>query len=132
MEKYKIDAETEISRFEDIDLSKTYTYADYLKWEFIERLELIRGKIFTMSPGPATLHQRVSLKVSANLYNFLKNKSCEVFAAPFNVRLPRQSIEDKAIFTVLQPDVCVICDQSKIDNKGCRRPGYCGRNTFTR
>ena len=116
MEKYTTD--TEISKFEDIDLLKTYTFADYLKWPFDERVELIKGKIFPMS-GPGTSHQRVSQRLSAKLYNFLENKSCEVFTAPFDIRWPRRSKEDKEILTVLQPDICVICDPSKIDEWGC-------------
>ena len=98
-------SEDKIYRLEDIDLSGTYSYADYLRWEFDERLELIRGKIFTMSPGPATMHQQVSMRLSFKLYSFLQDKACEVFAAPFDVRLPRTTLDDQSIFTVVQPDV---------------------------
>lgn len=111
--------EETISKFEDIDLSGTYTYADYLKWEFDERLELIRGKIFTMSPAAGSFHQRVSGVIHGELYYFLKGKPCEVFSAPFDVRLPRRSKNDKRILTVLQPDICIICDPHKIDKRGC-------------
>ena len=117
MENYKTD--DKVYRFEDIDLSGTYSYADYLRWEFDERLELIKGKIFTMSPGPATLHQRILLKLSYQLYHFLQKRSCEVFIAPFDVRLPQNSLDDNWVYTVVQPDLCVICDKSKIDGKGC-------------
>ena len=117
MENYKVDEK--VFNFEDIDLSKTYSYADYLKWEFDERLELIRGKIFTMSPGPNTFHQQVSGVVFNAIFNHLKNKPCKVFAAPFDVRFPRKSEEDIEILTVLQPDICVICDLLKIDKRGC-------------
>jgi len=116
MENYKW--EEKVQRFEDIDLSGTYTYADYLKWEFDERLELIRGKVFTMSPGPNTFHQQISGVVYASLFNYLKKKPCKVFAAPFDVRFPRRSKDDKEITTVLQPDICVICDPDKIDERG--------------
>lgn len=105
--------------FADLDLSKSYTYADYLKWTFDERLELIKGKIFKMSPAPGTRHQSVSGAVFNELYNYLKSKSYSVFAAPFDVRLTRRSDSDKDIVTVVQPDICVICDASKIDEKGC-------------
>lgn len=104
-------------QFSDLDLSKSYTYADYLKWQFNERLELIKGKIFKMSPAPGTAHQRVSGIVSNELYNYLKGKPCQVFAAPFDVRLSR-TINDAQVTTVLQPDVCVICDSAKIDARG--------------
>jgi Uma2 family endonuclease len=103
----------------DLDLSKTYTYADYLKWTFDERLELIKGKIFKMSPAPGSLHQIISSAVSNELYNYLKGKPCRVFSAPFDVRLIRRSINDKDIITVVQPDISVICDPTKIDDKGC-------------
>jgi Uma2 family endonuclease len=117
MGNYKVDEK--VFNFEDIDLSKTYSYADYLKWEFDERLELIRGKIFTMSPGPATFHQRISWVVQGELYKYLENKSCNAFSAPFDVRLPGHSKDDKDILSVLQPDICIICDLSKIDERGC-------------
>jgi Uma2 family endonuclease len=106
-------------QFADLDLTKTYTYADYLKWTFDERLELIKGKIFTMSPAPGTNHQRLSLRLGQWIANYLTGKPCEVFLAPFDVRLPRRSKSDQQILTVLQPDVCVICDPKKVDEKGC-------------
>jgi Uma2 family endonuclease len=103
----------------DLDLSKTYTYADYLKWTFDERVELIKGKIFKMSPAPTSIHQRLSLRINLALGNYLEGKKCEVFSAPFDVRLPRKSKDDKEIITVLQPDICVICDSSKVEENGC-------------
>lgn len=102
----------------DLDLSKTYTYADYFKWQFDERLELIKGKIFEMSPAPSRSHQRISAVLTAKLVNYLKGKPCQIYAAPFDVRLPRVSKDDAAIYTVLQPDICVICDLSKLDERG--------------
>ena len=83
------------------------------------RLELIKGYIFKMSPAPAEFHQRIFGKVFYKLYAFLDKKPCEVYAAPFDVRLVRKSATDKEIITVVQPDICVICDLSKIDKKGC-------------
>jgi len=103
----------------DLDFSKTYTYADYFKWRFDERLELIKGKIFTMSPAPSRTHQEISVAITVKLSNYLKGKPCKVYAAPFDVRLPRTSKEDNAIYTVVQPDICVICDLSKLDDRGC-------------
>jgi Uma2 family endonuclease len=103
----------------DLDLNKTYTYADYLKWTFDERLELIKGKIFTMSPAPGSVHQLISGAVFFELYSYLKGKPCKVFAAPFDVRLIRRSVNDKDITTVVQPDICVICEPKKVDGKGC-------------
>ncbi|RYY07963.1 MAG: Uma2 family endonuclease [Sphingobacteriaceae bacterium] len=106
-------------QFSDLDLTKTYTYADYLKWTFDERLELIKGHIFTMSPAPAEFHQRILTTVGNEIYNHLKRKSCKVYFAPFDVRLVRKSLDDKQITTVVQPDICVICDLKKIDKNGC-------------
>ena len=106
-------------QFADLDLNKLYTYADYYKWQFDERVELIKGKIFKMSPAPNSYHQLLAGDIHAQLYNFLRKKPCKVFMAPFDVRLTRKSENDEAISTVLQPDVCVICDLSKIDRRGC-------------
>lgn len=103
----------------DLDLTKTYTYADYLKWTFDERLEIIKGKIFQMSPAPGSVHQLISGAVFNELYNYLKGKSCKVLSAPFDVRLTRRSFDDQDIITVVQPDICVICNLQKIDDKGC-------------
>jgi len=103
----------------DLDFAKTYTYADYFKWQLDERLELIKGKIFRMTPAPNRIHQEISLAVSLKLGNYLKDKPCKVYSAPFDVRLPRTSNEDAAIYTVVQPDICVIRDLSKLDDRGC-------------
>ena len=103
----------------ELDFSKDYTYADYLKWTFEERLELIKGKLFKMSPSPNRVHQKLSLEIARELSNYLRGNSCEVYTAPFDVRLPRKSTNDKDIITVVQPDVCVICDPSKLDDRGC-------------
>lgn len=115
---YKTEDE-KIFSFEDVDLSLTYSYAHYLNWLFDERVELIKGKVFKMSPVPSPLHQRVSVRLSSELYLFLKNKPYEVYTAPFDVRFPKESTADKDIYTVLRPDICVICDLQKIDNRGC-------------
>ena len=103
----------------ELDFSKDYTYADYLKWTFEERLELIKGKLFKMSPAPNRMHQKLSLEIARELSNYLKGKPCEVYVAPFDVRLPRKSKADKDIITVVQPDICVICDPAKLDDRGC-------------
>jgi Uma2 family endonuclease len=103
----------------DIDFSKEYTYADYLKWTFEERLELIKGKLFKMSPAPNRIHQKLSWEITRELSGYLKGKTCEAYAAPFDVRLPRKSKADQEIMTVVQPDICVICDPAKLDDRGC-------------
>ena len=92
----------------DLDMEGTYSYADYFAWDFLERVELIKGKIFKMNPAPGLWHQRVSSRLHNVLFNFLQDKKCEVFSAPFDVRLPRKSKNDKDILTILQPDLCVV------------------------
>ena len=106
-------------KFADLDLNKSYTYADYFNWNFAERVELIKGKIFPMSPAPNRFHQELSGYIYNRLYVFLEQKHCKTYSAPFDVRIPRKSKNDKHIITVLQPDVCVICDLKKLDDLGC-------------
>ncbi len=103
----------------ELDLNKVYSYADYFKWQFDERVELIKGKIFKMSPAPNFDHQVLAGEIYRALGNFLAKQKCRTFIAPFDVRLPKKSTEDKDIYTVLQPDVCVVCDPTKHDKKGC-------------
>jgi Uma2 family endonuclease len=103
--------------FADLDLNKLYSYTDYYKWKFEERVELIKGRIFKMSPAPTSAHQAILREISGELWQFLKGKTCQVFFAPFDVRFPPKS--EGEIMTVLQPDICVVCDPSKIDKKGC-------------
>ncbi len=105
--------------FRALDLDKTYTYADYLTWMFDERVELIKGGIFKMSPAPTSWHQTISGNVFHELKLFIKKNPCKVFSAPFDVRLAVNSQKDKDIITVVQPDICIICDVAKIDEKGC-------------
>ncbi len=102
-----------------LDLNKLYSYADYYAWKFEERVELIKGKIFRMSPAPLMWHQMVVGRLHVKIGMFLENKPCNVFEAPFDVRLPKKSKADKDIFTVLQPDLCVVCDNAKLDRRGC-------------
>lgn len=107
-------------QFADLDLSKNYSYADYLQWTFDERLELIKGKIFKMTPAPASRHQYISWVISSELYAHLKGKKCNAYPAPFDVRLSKkEDRDDQEVFTVVQPDVCVICNPLKVDAKGC-------------
>jgi Uma2 family endonuclease len=110
----------EFSKVEEPDPSFSYTYADYLKWNFEERLELIRGKIFKMSPAPAPIHQKIASNLTGIFYNALRKKKCQAYPAPFDVRLPvKNKKKDNEITTVVQPDISVICDESKIDGRGC-------------
>jgi Uma2 family endonuclease len=97
----------------------TFTYADYLVGWLDERVELIKGKLYKMSPAPTSYHQRVAGELYLQIGNFLKKKKCKVFIAPFDVRLPQEARQDNEIKTVVQPDLCVICNPLKIDEKGC-------------
>ncbi len=110
-----------ITRFEDLDLSKKYTYADYLTWQFSEMVELIRGRIFKMSPAPNLFHQEISANLFLKIGNYFNGKPCKVFHAPFDVRLPLPpgKVKNEQIETVVQPDISVICDLSKLDIRGC-------------
>lgn len=117
--KQPIREQFRINAIADIDFSRTYSYADYFRWGFEERLELIKGRIFRISPAPSLTHQRLCGLIYVKLYAYLSDKTGEAFVSPFDVRLPAVSMEDEAIFTVVQPDVCVICDAGKLDERGC-------------
>jgi Uma2 family endonuclease len=108
-----------ITSLQQLDLTKTYTYADYLTWQFDDYVELLKGKIYRMA-APSRRHQMVTGNLYATIRHFLWKKPCHVFIAPFDVRL---TIQDKnrnqEITTVVQPDVCVVCDASKLDDAGC-------------
>jgi len=106
-----------VTKFSDLDLTKQYTYADYLLWQFSERIELLRGFIKKMSPAPSRRHQSISFNLTMKIGNMFNLKSCQVFIAPFDVRLPIPSA--KKDNTVVQPDICIICDISKLDDHGC-------------
>jgi Uma2 family endonuclease len=99
---------------------EVFRYGDYLKWDDGERWELIDGVAYNMTPAPSRFHQRVSGQLFLQFGNFLSNSSCEVYSAPFDVRLPEGDEADDAITTVVQPDICVVCDPSKLDEKGCK------------
>lgn len=108
-----------ITSIDQLDLNKIYSYADYLKWKFEERVELFKGKILKMSPAPSRRHQDVLRSINRVLDKFFYKQKCALYFAPFDVRLPQKSTEDKEIYTVVQPDLCVICDENKLDSRGC-------------
>ena len=95
-----------------------YSYADYLKWDYEEIVELIKGKIFAKAAAPSRRHQGVLGNVFVPMSIFLKNNPCKVYPAPFDVRFSKDPAYDK-IDSVVQPDISVICDLSKLDDKGC-------------
>jgi len=109
-----------ITNISDLDFNGTYSYADYLQWQFEETIELIKGKITRMSPAPKRVHQEASRYLVKPLEQFFEHHECKLYFAPFDVRLHKNLIEgNKNVFTVVQPDICVVCDLSKLDDNGC-------------
>jgi Uma2 family endonuclease len=106
------------SKAEEPDLAGYYSYEDYLQWSFEDMVELINGKIFKMAPAPSTGHQLLLMELSYLVMHHLRGKNCKVFVAPFDVRLSKFK-EDKLVNSVVQPDLCIIFDSTKIDEKGC-------------
>lgn len=102
-----------------LKLPTHYTYADYYNWSEDERWELINGEAYAMS-APSRLHQKVVSDLAGQLRNYFQKKPCEFYVAPFDVRLPKKNEKDEQIDTVVQPDLSVICDEKKLDDKGCR------------
>jgi Uma2 family endonuclease len=104
-----------------LSLKKKYSYADYLTWIDDKRRELINGFVKLMSPAPTVKHQEISGAIFSNLWYYFKKRPCKVFAAPFDVRFPKEGSEgnDNDIFIVVQPDITVVCDMAKLDLKGC-------------
>ncbi|GIO25234.1 hypothetical protein J11TS1_38150 [Oceanobacillus sp. J11TS1] len=97
-----------------------HSYADYLTWNDGGRCELIDGEIFNMSPAPSRKHQQVLRELSTAFSIFLKGKECEVFFAPFDVRLFADNQQDEDIYHVVQPDLSIVCNPKKLDERGCK------------
>jgi Uma2 family endonuclease len=86
--------------------NEPYTYQQYQQTTTDERLEIINGTVYDMSPSPTVKHQRVVLGFGNAMYSFFKGKECTPFIAPMDVVL-----DD---INVVEPDVFVVCDKSKI------------------
>lgn len=95
-----------------------YTYENYLTWPDEERWELIAGTAYAMT-APSRQHQQILGNLFLEFGNYLKGKQCEVYAAPFDVRLPHKNETAKNSTTVVQPDITVVCNRDKLDAKGC-------------
>lgn len=111
-----------ITHISQLDLTQTYSYADYLSWQLDEFLELIKGRISLMSPAPNVKHQTISMNISRLLSSYFMRKQCRVYAAPFDVRLydrNKSILASQDIHTVVQPDLCVICNLELLDEQGC-------------
>ncbi len=104
-----------------LPLKKTdefFTYGDYLTWPDEERWEIIDGIPYDMSPAPHPFHQYIVAKLTSKIEQFLNGKKCQVYPAPFDVRFPEHNQNDDETLTVVQPDISVICDLSRLDNRG--------------
>lgn len=102
-----------------LDPNKRYSYADYLNWFDDKRRELFNGIVNLMS-GTTRKHQAVSGNIFYKIYHYLEKKECKIYSAPFDVRLPKNGEkEDAEIYNVVQPDIVVVCDPEKLDDKGC-------------
>ena len=105
----------------NLDHNKRYSYADYLTWMDDVRRELFDGFIKLMTPAPSSRHQEISTNLVSICWNFLRNKQCKIYHATSDVRFQRnrKSLDNTEVFTVLQPDLYIVCDLSKIDDRGC-------------
>ncbi len=110
-----------ITKLSQLDLNGSYTYSEYIKWQFDELVELIKGKVFPMS-APLSRHQKIVGNVYREISYYLKRNRCQVFVAPFDVKLPRFDANGQLLAdsnTVVQPDICIVCNPDKIDERGC-------------
>jgi Uma2 family endonuclease len=109
-----------ITDISQLNLGQTYSYADYLSWRFSEYVELIKGRVMRKMSAPTSEHQQIATNLTIEIGRQLRHKSCRIYAAPFDVRLLRSTGNgDAQIKTVVQPDLSIICDLSKIDKRGC-------------
>jgi Uma2 family endonuclease len=96
--------------------SERYTWQEYRRWPEGERWELIDGAAYSMSPSPSWKHQRISKNLIVEIGGYLKDKPCEVFGAPIDVKLSDEALDINP--TVFQPDLLVLCDKSKLTEEG--------------
>jgi len=99
-----------------------YSYADYLDWDDGGRWELIDGVPYCMSPAPNRRHQDISGELFRQVATYLLEKPCRAYIAPFDVRFvdAKDTVSDDYIDTVVQPDIVVVCDPEKLDDRGCK------------
>ena len=97
-----------------------HTYGDYCSWPDDVRYELIDGQAYAMSPGPNRRHQELVGELFRQIADALEGTPCRVYVAPLDIRLPRGNEADDDIDTVVQPDIMVVCDRTKLDDRGCR------------
>ena len=101
--------------------TQRHTYGDYLEWSRDYGDEIIDGVAYVRDPpSPSRIHQELVVALSYELCRALEGSSCCVYVAPFDVRLPRLDESDEKIETVVQPDVFIVCDRDKTDERGVR------------
>jgi Uma2 family endonuclease len=100
--------------------NERYSYSDYLNWPETERFELLNGVVYDMTPAPPRRHQEILGEIHRQMANCLLDKPCKVYVAPFDVRLPEENEKDEDIKTVVQPDIALVCNHSKLDERGCK------------
>jgi Uma2 family endonuclease len=109
-----------ITDLSQLDFKKQYTYSDYLTWQFSERVELIKGWLYNLGTAPRLTEKNVIRHLFFEMYSFFKYKDTEVYHEQFDVRLTKNKAQkNQDTDTVVQPDVCVICDNTKLDEAGC-------------
>jgi Uma2 family endonuclease len=96
-----------------------YTYLDYLQWDDDQRWEIIDGVPHNMAPAPSSKHQEILGNIFALFHQYLRDKGCKAYVAPFEVRLSETG-KDHQTYNVVQPDLSIICDRQKIDERGCK------------
>ena len=97
-----------------------YTFADVLSWDESEHIEIINGEAFAMA-APSRMHQKISMELSRQLANYLEGKKCEVYPAPFSVRLFEQDGDaPEDVDTLVEPDISLFCDRNKLDQYVCK------------
>lgn len=101
-------------------IKKYYTYEDILSWNEDVRAEIIDGELYMMAE-PSRIHQYILRQLILRIGNFLEGKTCEIYPAPFGVRL-FENDEDtpNKVDTVVEPDISVVCDKKKLDDRGCK------------
>lgn len=94
-----------------------YTYKDYLNFNSVERWEIINGTPY-MQAAPTWQHQTISRELLGQFWDYLRDKSCQVFSSPFDLRMPLDGEADEDCSNVFQPDILVICDKKRLKNTG--------------
>ena len=102
-------------------VNQVYTYADYLSWSEDERVEIIDGVPY-LQAAPLRIHQETLSELHRQIANFLVGKECKVYPAPFHVvlDLDEAPINEKDRKNVFEPDLTIVCDKSKLDERGCK------------